>query len=452
MVTAKKANTVQSRSRSPQPSSTPTDAPTRGRSPGPSAAWLADQAPSGSLESANAAAAIAAASSSSVSTPSPMSAQPRPAKRKKRSELSPSSKASHSTVEKERREAMNERFNELAGLIPQLQEALAQGKKPTKGDIVKASINYHRQQEEKLQHLTRQLELLAYHSTAALGRAGAPNGSHAANGRGVSPSPSSADSHTTCMGQLFDHSAYDQCSEEGSTPHTEAAINDLASPFKETVMAPDWSVSSLSGWPANNDSGFFCNEVPKDVLSTLSLADLAKDQLLPPSSFSSPAQSIHRPAGTANGHAADLMMTQRPPSVAFPADNFASVPSHLDNQLANPVKRPSIDAKEEPGYAHHLQTATPLTLPADKEAFELDGGPTLEALQDSAQAEGFGFIADGDFLGSSFDFERSSHAFFLGEQSGKDGATMLDHAEDASRAFPTLLRTEKPSSTQPRSA
>ncbi|ETS60210.1 hypothetical protein PaG_05752 [Moesziomyces aphidis] len=84
----------------------------------------------------------------------------RTSKRRKRSELSPSSKATHSIIEKERREAMNEKFSELAANIPELVEAMAAGKRPTKGEIVKASISRHQEQERRVRELMHEVQML----------------------------------------------------------------------------------------------------------------------------------------------------------------------------------------------------------------------------------------------------------------------------------------------------
>lgn len=88
----------------------------------------------------------------------------RTSKRRKRSELSPSSKATHSIIEKERREAMNEKFSELAANIPELVEAIAAGKRPTKGEIVKASIARHQDQERRVRELLHEVEMLRAHN------------------------------------------------------------------------------------------------------------------------------------------------------------------------------------------------------------------------------------------------------------------------------------------------
>ncbi|EST08821.1 Myc-type, basic helix-loop-helix (bHLH) domain protein [Kalmanozyma brasiliensis GHG001] len=93
---------------------------------------------------------------------SPLSPPPaaRTSKRRKRSELSPSSKATHSIIEKERREAMNEKFAELAANIPELVEAISAGKRPTKGEIVKASIARHQDQERRVRELMCEVQML----------------------------------------------------------------------------------------------------------------------------------------------------------------------------------------------------------------------------------------------------------------------------------------------------
>lgn len=88
------------------------------------------------------------------------SAPARTSKRRKRSELSPSSKATHSIIEKERREAMNEKFAELAANIPELVEAISAGKRPTKGEIVKASIARHQEQDRRVRELMHEVQLL----------------------------------------------------------------------------------------------------------------------------------------------------------------------------------------------------------------------------------------------------------------------------------------------------
>lgn len=98
---------------------------------------------------------------SEASSPSEQTAaQTRSSKRKKRSDLSPSSKATHSIIERERREAMNEKFSELAAQVPELVEAIASGKRPTKGEIVKASIARHQAQDRLIQEMQLELQAL----------------------------------------------------------------------------------------------------------------------------------------------------------------------------------------------------------------------------------------------------------------------------------------------------
>lgn len=98
---------------------------------------------------------------SETSSPSEQTAaQARSSKRKKRSDLSPSSKATHSIIERERREAMNEKFSELAAQVPELVEAIESGKRPTKGEIVKASIARHQAQDRRIQEMQLELQAL----------------------------------------------------------------------------------------------------------------------------------------------------------------------------------------------------------------------------------------------------------------------------------------------------
>lgn len=107
-------------------------------------------------------------------------------KRRKRSELSPSSKATHSIIEKERREAMNEKFSELAANIPELVEAIASGKRPTKGEIVKASIARHQDQERRVRELMHEIEMLR------AGSSGGGNGQNSFATTLETPSPLTA--------------------------------------------------------------------------------------------------------------------------------------------------------------------------------------------------------------------------------------------------------------------
>ncbi|EPQ31261.1 uncharacterized protein PFL1_01446 [Pseudozyma flocculosa PF-1] len=470
--------------------STNTNTSTRGRSPGPSAARLLDQestqrpdAASSSLSNTTAIPSATAVASDSPGSASASTPQPRPAKRKRRSELSPSSKASHSTVEKERREAMNERFNELACLIPQLQEALVQGKKPTKGDIVRASINYHHQQEERVQHLSRQLELLANHSTAAhLASLPAAQPHHAmtmaapalrpapsastgtaastprpmnANVR-VSPPPPPPDSATSQMTSFpaphVDLSNLERSSDAGSSAHSELTLSDAPSPFKDTAMAPQWSASSWAGWSGREDPSFVKLEVPRDLLSAFNLAELGQNPLLPPSSLSSPAQSSHRnsfqvDSGLSAGSGAESLIPQRSLSDSFDADTFALLSSHLRIQDASLIGEDGTGS----AYTHRIGEA-PLSAEAHrrKHTLELDGEETLQLLRDTAPAGEFAFVRDADFLAPSFDFERGGHSFFLGDPPGADGslAAAPESVDDSARAFPTLLRTDKPVAAQ----
>lgn len=122
----------------------------RGRSPGPAADRRESSLSDLSMESVDSPAALAASGNTPAKT----------SKRRKRSELSPSSKATHSIIEKERREAMNEKFSELAANIPELVDAIAAGKRPTKGEIVKASIARHQEQERRVRELMHEVQML----------------------------------------------------------------------------------------------------------------------------------------------------------------------------------------------------------------------------------------------------------------------------------------------------
>ncbi|SNX87056.1 uncharacterized protein MEPE_05766 [Melanopsichium pennsylvanicum] len=229
------------------------DTTNRGRSPGPAG----DRRKSGLSELG-------------IDSPAPPAA--RTSKRRKRSELSPSSKQTHSIIEKERREAMNEKFSELAASIPELVEALASGKRPTKGEIVKASIARHQEQERRVRELEFEVQMLR--SGSAPG-ANQPSGFEAIE----TPSPMSRDPMTqngaapqlalpyqiqashpigagmtsapTAAGDLWvDHML--------SKPHEPLALDapqplsmlpDMVqpvSPFKQTSMMNNWaSLSSL---------------------------------------------------------------------------------------------------------------------------------------------------------------------------------------------------------------
>ncbi|SPC63249.1 uncharacterized protein UHOD_06587 [Ustilago sp. UG-2017b] len=123
----------------------------RGRSPGPAADRHESKISQLSMKDGRSPTSNAATQGS---------APARTSKRRKRSELSPSSKQTHSIIEKERREAMNEKFSELAANIPELVQALAAGKRPTKGEIVKASIARHQEQERRVSELMHQVHML----------------------------------------------------------------------------------------------------------------------------------------------------------------------------------------------------------------------------------------------------------------------------------------------------
>ncbi|SPO30680.1 uncharacterized protein UTRI_05297 [Ustilago trichophora] len=130
----------------------------RGRSPGPAADRRESSLSELSMEAVD----------------SPAAAPARTSKRRKRSELSPSSKATHSIIEKERREAMNEKFSELAANIPELVEAIAAGKRPTKGEIVKASIARHQDQERRVRELMHEVQMLRSGSGGGASQASFP--------------------------------------------------------------------------------------------------------------------------------------------------------------------------------------------------------------------------------------------------------------------------------------
>ncbi len=62
---------------------------------------------------------------------------------------------------------MNEKFSELAANIPELVEAIAAGKRPTKGEIVKASIARHQDQERRVRELMHEVQMLRSGSNGA---------------------------------------------------------------------------------------------------------------------------------------------------------------------------------------------------------------------------------------------------------------------------------------------
>ncbi|PWY98117.1 hypothetical protein BCV70DRAFT_165571 [Testicularia cyperi] len=195
----------------------------------------------------------------------PISKESTPArnsKRRKRSELSPSSKQTHSIIEKERREAMNEKFSELAAQVPELVEALASGKKPTKGEIVKASIHRHQQQDRRIQEL--QLELQSLRASNTLQGISVEQG-FAASLPPVSmpaPAPTFAmqyqvqtsqpimpphESGDVWIGQLL-QKANDHLVRNDVMPPITATMPDSSapvSPFKQTSMMSDWNMASM---------------------------------------------------------------------------------------------------------------------------------------------------------------------------------------------------------------
>ncbi|SPO31064.1 uncharacterized protein UTRI_05297_B [Ustilago trichophora] len=222
----------------------------RGRSPGPAADRRESNLSDLSMEVAD----------------SPAAAPARTSKRRKRSELSPSSKATHSIIEKERREAMNEKFSELAANIPELVEAIAAGKRPTKGEIVKASIARHQDQERRVRELMHEVQMLRSGSNGGASQASFPLETPSPL-NAVAPEPMIPTAQTLSLpyqiqtshpigvptaqsnlwvGQLLNktHEPLALCHE---APQPLPLLPDMAqpvSPFKQTSMM-NWSLSSL---------------------------------------------------------------------------------------------------------------------------------------------------------------------------------------------------------------
>ncbi|TKY88906.1 hypothetical protein EX895_002147 [Sporisorium graminicola] len=231
----------------------------RGRSPGPAADRRESSLSALSMDDYN----------SPASTEAQHTAPTKTSKRRKRSELSPSSKATHSIIEKERREAMNEKFSELAANIPELVEAIASGKRPTKGEIVKASIARHQDQERRVRELMHEVEMLRAGSSGGNSHNSfAPTLETPSPTTAVAPEPlmpatqtfslpyqiqashpiglpSAAAQDNLWVGQLL-NKTHEQLSFEAPQPLS--LLPDLnqqpVSPFKQTSMM-NWSFSSL---------------------------------------------------------------------------------------------------------------------------------------------------------------------------------------------------------------
>lgn len=278
----------------------------RGRSPGPAVDRRESSLSEQSMDASDSPSAFMAQGSTPART----------SKRRKRSELSPSSKATHSIIEKERREAMNEKFSELAANIPELVEAIAAGKRPTKGEIVKASIARHQEQERRVRELMHELQML---------RSGTSGTSHTSFPletpsplNTVTPEPIMPAAQTLSLppyqiqsshpigvpaaqgnlwvGHLLNktHEPLSLCHEQ---PQPLPLLPDMAqpvSPFKQTSMM-NWSLSSLPQ-PLDSASltiGFPASGLPKGFLDSSALDHLSRRSSgaggpTPTSGFSSP--------------------------------------------------------------------------------------------------------------------------------------------------------------------
>lgn len=369
------------------------------------------------------------ASDASIST------QTRSNKRRKRSELSPSSKATHSFIEKERREAMNERFSELAALVPDLRSAIEKGKKPTKGDIVKASINYHLEQEDRIRLLSKQLgELEARFGVSPTVPV---NGALAAmQSNTTSTTPTSApvapaqvpDAPQTSWftGNLEQVASKNQAPAPGPTP-VAITSTDQTSPYSDHIQAtaaPTWDASSVQSWLATEGTGM----MPLDLSSHLFDAQSLVHQQ-PTSTFSSPTFGTWQSDSSFSDVGDQSMVTQRSFSEAdASAIAFFTSQLGMDQTATGEVSRT------------YTYQAEPMTLFS-----QMSGGGNVES-----QTEELGL----NEILSSFALDKSS---LDGSNSGSQvtvkgsnetaqsaAYAVAGSPHEAAKAFPTLLSTDKP--------
>ncbi|KAJ9474942.1 BHLH domain-containing protein [Pseudozyma hubeiensis] len=321
----------------------------RGRSPGPAADRRESSLSELSIQDHDAIDAMQS------STPA------RTSKRRKRSELSPSSKATHSIIEKERREAMNEKFSELAANIPELVEAIAAGKRPTKGEIVKASIARHQDQERRVGELMHEVQMLRAGRDAA-------TPSSSSFPRIETPSPVTTTVHEQMMppthalslpyqiqasqpvglpgtdahsnlwiGQLFDKT-HQQLSFDAPQPLPllPDMMQQPVSPFKQTSMM-NWNLSSLPqpldaasfgmGLPA---SGILKGFMDNGMLANLARRDSVASGPTATSGFSSPTfTSSSDSDSTFSSEAVDPSLDER----KFLADSMSFEPFAMPTSL-----------------------------------------------------------------------------------------------------------------------
>ncbi|KAJ1017792.1 hypothetical protein NDA16_005109 [Ustilago loliicola] len=351
----------------------------RGRSPGPAADRRESSLSELSMEDGRSPASTA---------PAQGSAPARTSKRRKRSELSPSSKQTHSIIEKERREAMNEKFSELAANIPELVEALAAGKRPTKGEIVKASIARHQEQERRVRELMHEVQML---------RSGSSNGTTPSQHYSVeTPSPMASvasepmlptPSQTLSMpyqiqashpigvptpgtaqgnlwvGQLLNrtgspHEQLSLCHEPMPPMSLLPDLTQPVSPFKQTSMM-NWSLSSLPQPldPASLSIGFPTSGLIKGFMDSGTLEYLGRRNSgasgpTNTSGFSSPTFTSSDSDSSFSTDALDPSLDER----KFLADSmsfepFAMPTSNLVEQtpLTSLVGLPEQQQQQQPG-------------------------------------------------------------------------------------------------------
>lgn len=202
---------------------------------------------------------------------------------------------------------MNEKFSELAANIPELVEAMASGKRPTKGEIVKASIARHQEQERRIRELLHEVQTLRSNpesqvvpvqhnvptSAPEVILPGAQNIAlpyqiQTSHPIGV-PNPQGH----LWLGQLL-HKANDPIALP-SDHQPMSMLPDMSqpvSPFKQTSMMMNWSLSSLQQPldPASLEIGIAASDVAKGLDQSGTLDYLGRHDVAPSSAsgYSSP--------------------------------------------------------------------------------------------------------------------------------------------------------------------
>lgn len=267
---------------------------------------------------------------------------------------------------------MNEKFSELAAQVPELVEAIGSGKRPTKGEIVKASIARHQTQDRRIQELQLELQALRARNELQSVDAGSdPAASmpaitvdlsqqqHYSMPYQIQPSRpilQNTDENSVWLGQLFGKGS-EQLDRGPAFQPTLVSTDSVSnvSPFKQFPFTSSWSYSQLQTQPElySFSLGVVAMERAKTAASNGLLDQLSGSDTL--SAFPSPTFTYSDTDSSTSSDAVDPTMEEAGLLTDNLSDQMGFEPFVISDNAAEEtplsalLNLPPMDADQSPG-------------------------------------------------------------------------------------------------------